>query len=49
LGWLIDAGAKRRVYIYRPQTEVKILENPETVSGETLLKGFTLNLKEIWD
>ncbi len=49
LGWLIDAGAKRRVYVYRPNAEVEILENPETVSGEPLLKGFTLNLKEIWD
>ncbi len=49
LGWLIDAGAKRRVYIYRPNAEVEILENPETVSGEPPLKGFTLNLKEIWE
>ncbi len=48
LGWLIDP-TKRRVYIYRPEREVEILENPETVSGEPLLKGFTLNLKEIWD
>jgi len=48
LGWLIDP-TKKRVYIYRPNAEVEILENPETVSGELLLKGFTLNLKEIWD
>ena len=49
LGWLIDAGAKKRVYVYRPEREVEVLENPETVSGEPLLKGFTLNLKEIWE
>jgi len=48
LGWLIDA-TKRRAYVYRPNAQVKILENPETVSGEPLLKGFVLNLKEIWE
>ncbi len=48
LGWLIDP-TNRRVYVYRPEQEVETLENPETVSGESLLKGFTLNLKEIWD
>jgi len=48
LGWLIDP-VKRRVYVYRPNAEVEVLENPETVSGEPLLKDFTLNLKEIWE
>ncbi|MGI8542696.1 MAG: Uma2 family endonuclease [Aridibacter sp.] len=48
LGWLIDAD-KRKVYVYRPNKEVEILENPTEISGETLLKGFVLNLKEIWE
>lgn len=48
LGWLIDPQT-RRVYIYRPKTETKVLENPKEVSGEPLLKGFVLNLQEIWD
>ena len=48
LGWLIDAG-KRKVYVYRPNAEVAILENPTEISGEPFLKGFTLKLKEIWD
>jgi Uma2 family endonuclease len=48
LGWLIDP-MKRRVYVYRPNAEVETLENPKTVSGEPLLEGFTLFLKEIWD
>lgn len=47
LGWLIDA-AKRKVYVYRPNAEVEVLENPTEISGEPLLKDFTLNLKEIW-
>lgn len=48
LGWLIDA-TKKRVYVYRPENPVEILENPKQVSGEPLLKDFTLELKEIWD
>ena len=47
LGWLIDPE-QRRVYVYRPQTPVEILENPEAVSGDPILPGFTLDLREIW-
>lgn len=47
LGWLIDAG-DRRIYVYRPEQEVEVLENPAEISGEPLLQGFTLNLREIW-
>lgn len=47
LGWLIDP-AERKVYIYRPNAEAEILENPESVSGEPWLIGFALDLKEIW-
>jgi len=48
LGWLIDP-TRKRVYVYRPNTEVKTLDNPREVSGEPLLKGFVLKMKEIWD
>lgn len=48
LGWLIDAG-KRQVYVYRSDVKVEILENPTEISGEPFLKGFTLNLKAIWE
>ncbi len=47
LGWLIDA-AKRRVYVYRPDDAVEVLENPTEIEGGDLLKGFTLNIQEIW-
>jgi Uma2 family endonuclease len=47
LGWLIDPST-RRVYIYRPNEEVVVLENPESVSGEPLLPGFTLQTAELW-
>ena len=41
LGWGIDPFT-RRVYLYRiGQSEPEILENPETLSGEDVLPGFT--------
>ncbi len=47
LGWLIDPK-NRQVSIYRANGEIEILNNPQTVSGEDLLKGFELDLREIW-
>jgi Uma2 family endonuclease len=47
LGWLIDP-LKRRVYIYSPDEEPVILENPEVVSGDPLLPGFELRTAELW-
>ena|SRR5215213_7672060 len=47
LGWLIDPF-KRQVYVYRPDDEVVILNNPETISGDPLLPGFKLDLTELW-
>jgi Uma2 family endonuclease len=48
LGWLIDP-LERRVYVYRPGAAVEVLENPKTVSGEPILRGFELSLAAIWD
>jgi Uma2 family endonuclease len=47
LGWLIDPQAKQ-VEIYRPDQAVEILEEPEELSGEGVLPGFTLNLTWLW-
>ncbi|MBA2527813.1 MAG: Uma2 family endonuclease [Pyrinomonadaceae bacterium] len=47
MAWLIDP-LKRRVYIYRPDYDVEVLEDSETVSGEPVLRGFQLNLHELW-
>ncbi|MGK7932667.1 MAG: Uma2 family endonuclease [Microcystaceae cyanobacterium] len=47
LGWLIDPKNKR-VEIYRLGQEVEILENPNQLSGERVLSGFSLNLKRVW-
>ncbi|MCD9187508.1 MAG: Uma2 family endonuclease [Pyrinomonadaceae bacterium] len=46
LGWLIDSG-KNKVYVYRQKKAVEVLENPASLSGEDILKGFELDLKEI--
>lgn len=47
LGWLIDP-AEKRIYIYRANGEIEILENAAKVSGENILNGFELDLTEIW-
>lgn len=47
LAWLIDP-LQRQVYIYRPDHDMEVLDDSETVSGEPLLRGFLLNLRELW-
>jgi Uma2 family endonuclease len=47
LGWLIHTKTKQ-VFIYQPNKQVEVLENPVKVSGEPLLTGFELDLTEIW-
>ena len=47
LGWLIDRK-NRNVYIYRPNQEPKVLNNPETVSGDPELQRFVLRMAKIW-
>jgi len=47
LGWLIERK-NRQVYIYHPHKPVEILDNPNVVSGESVLPGFTLNMTKVW-
>ena len=47
LGWLIDRK-NRKVYIYRPNQEPEVLDNPEIVSGDPELPGFVLQMAKIW-
>lgn len=47
LGWLIDPEQKR-VYVYSPRSPVQELEAPEKISGDPVLPGFVLNLREVW-
>ena len=48
LGWLIDPQT-RSVHAYRPNQEVEILQNPQTISADPTLPGFTLDLTQIWN
>ncbi|OAB62054.1 hypothetical protein AY599_17170 [Leptolyngbya valderiana BDU 20041] len=47
LGWLLDPETQR-VYCYRPDQPVQILENPKTVSEADILPDFILNLKLVF-
>lgn len=47
LGWLIDPFDKR-VYIYRPGQPVEIREDPESLSGDPVLPGFTFAVRTLW-
>jgi Uma2 family endonuclease len=47
LGWLIDPIDKR-AYVYRPDQPVEILDNPQSLSGDPVLSGFTLRVQELW-
>ncbi|MCI0489537.1 MAG: Uma2 family endonuclease [Blastocatellia bacterium] len=46
LGWLIDP-LEKKIHIYIPNSSVSLLDNPSEISGEPLLKGFTLKLDGI--
>jgi len=47
LGWLIDP-LERKIYVYHPNSEAEILENPDSLRGEPLLEHFSLKMKKIW-
>lgn len=47
LGWLLDPKTQR-VMIYREGQAPQQVEDPETLSGEAVLPGFTLPIRKIW-
>jgi Uma2 family endonuclease len=47
LGWLI-LPASKQVEVYTP-SDVRVLESPSTLSGDSVLPGFTLELALIWN
>ncbi|MEO0869115.1 MAG: Uma2 family endonuclease [Cyanobacteria bacterium J06642_11] len=47
LGWLINPQGKQ-VEIYRIGQGKEIMDNPKTLSGETVLMGFALDLGRVW-
>jgi len=47
LAWFIDPR-NRRIYIYRKGEQVEVLSDAATVSADPILKGFELQLSELW-
>ena len=47
LGWLIDP-LEKKVYIYRPGQSVEEFDDPPMVSGNPVLPGFVLAVRELW-
>jgi Uma2 family endonuclease len=47
LGWLIDP-TEQRVYVYRPNESIEVLEQPVLLRGTPVLPGFVLDLQKIW-
>lgn len=48
LGWLIDPQGKQ-VFVYRVDQSAEQLNDPETIAGDPVLKGFVLDLNSIWE
>lgn len=46
LGWLIEPQ-NQRVEIYRSGQDVEVLQSPANLSGEDVLPGFLLDLRQI--
>lgn len=46
--WLTDLQ-EEQVLVYRPDADVDTQKNPDELSGDPVLPGFTLNLGPIWD
>jgi Uma2 family endonuclease len=47
LGWLLNPQ-KKLVHIYRPGLAPEIQDDPQSVSGDPILPGFTLDIRQIW-
>lgn len=47
LGWLIDP-IEKRFHIYRPGQLVEVLDDPAMLSGNPILPGFVLPVRELW-
>ena len=47
LGWLIDPR-EGQVHVYRPGSPVEFLQQPQNVSADPVLPGFTLDMADIW-
>ena len=47
LGWLINP-TQQQLEVYRQGKQIKILNAPNSLSGENVLSGFVLDLQHTW-
>lgn len=47
LGRLINS-LEKRVYTYRPNQGIEILDDPPMLSGDPVLSGLVLHVRESW-
>jgi Uma2 family endonuclease len=47
LGWLLDPVRKQAI-VYRQKATPKTLDNPQRMSADPILPGFTLDVPQIW-
>jgi Uma2 family endonuclease len=47
LGWLIDP-LEKCVFVYRLGRPAEVLDDPPAVSGDPVLPGFVLQVRELW-
>jgi Uma2 family endonuclease len=40
---------ERKTHVYKPGESARILNTPDKLSGDHVLTGFVLNLKQIWE
>ena len=48
LGWLLDPE-ERKAHVYKPGESARVLNTPDKLSGDPVLAGFVLDLKQIWE
>jgi len=48
LGWLINPQQKQ-VFVFHPEKEVIVLDNPKFLTHDKLLIGFKLEMQTLWD
>jgi Uma2 family endonuclease len=48
LVWGLIDRVEKRVHVYRPGQPVEVLDDPVSVSGDPILPGFVLNVRELW-
>lgn len=49
LGWLLAPEERKEAHVYKPGEPAPVLNSPDKLSGDPMLPGFVLDLKQIWE